>query len=55
MVQRVACVALVLIGLYLAVVADAQSDTRLFGWVIVLLGFAGLVVSVVIPRRRKDH
>jgi hypothetical protein len=54
-VQRVACVILVLIGLYLAVLTDSQSDTRLFGWVIVLLGFVGLVLSVVLPRRRQDR
>jgi drug/metabolite transporter (DMT)-like permease len=55
MVQRVASVLLVLIGLYLAVIAGPAADMRLFGWVLVVVGVLGLVVATVLPRRRHDR
>jgi len=54
-VQRVACVLLVLAGLYLAVLADAQPGTQLFGWVIVVVGVLGFVGAMMLPRRGRDR
>ena len=54
-VQRVACVVLVLIGLYLAVLADAQPGTQLFGWVIVVVGVLGFIGAMMLPRGRRDR
>jgi len=48
-------VLLVLAGLYLAVLADAQPGTQLFGWVIVVVGVLDFVGAMMLPRRGRDR
>jgi hypothetical protein len=52
--QLVASVLLIGIGLYVSLFADTSSDMRLFGWVVAVIGVLGVVVAVVLPRRRHD-
>ena len=40
-------------GLWLALVADASGGIRLFGWVLVLIGLAGVVARPMLARRRS--
>jgi hypothetical protein len=49
--QIVAGVALILIGLYVAVVADTSADMRVYGWFIVGAGVLGLISWFVFTRR----
>jgi uncharacterized membrane protein YvlD (DUF360 family) len=51
-VNLIASVLLVGVGLYLALVADLDetSDMRTFGWVIVAAGVLGVIASLVFPR-----
>ena len=55
MLNRIGSAVLLLLGLYLALLADAQADMRLFGWVLAALGVLGLVFAAVLPRRRPDR
>lgn len=52
--QVIVSVVLVLAGLYLSLVADAPPDTRLYGGVLVVVGTLGIVVGVVLLRRRRQ-
>jgi hypothetical protein len=40
-------------GLWLALVADASGGIRLFGWVLVLIGLAGVAARPLLARRRS--
>ena len=40
-------------GLWLALVADASGGIRLFGWVLVLIGLAGVTARPLLARRRS--
>jgi hypothetical protein len=53
--QIVAGVALLLIGLYVAVIADTSGDMRVFGWFLVGAGVLGLVSRALLPRRAGRH
>jgi hypothetical protein len=48
--QLVASIALVAIGLFLALIADTSGGMRIFGWVLVLVGILGLVIRSVLRR-----
>jgi hypothetical protein len=39
-------------GVWLAVYADGPSDTRLFGVVLLVIGLLGLIMAVMMRRRR---
>jgi hypothetical protein len=49
-VQLLASIAVLLIGLYLALLSDA-GDFRVFGWLLVGLGVFGLVSRSLFARR----
>jgi hypothetical protein len=51
--QLVAGVALVVIGLYIGLFADAPPDMRLFGGVLAAVGVLGLIAAVLLQRRRQ--
>jgi MYXO-CTERM domain-containing protein len=53
MLQLVASVLLIGIGLYVGVFAEASSDMRLFGGILGVLGLLGLVAASLL-RRRHD-
>jgi hypothetical protein len=50
-VQLVASGVVVVAGLFVALVADAPPDLRLFGWVLVAIGAIGVAASAVSRRR----
>ncbi|HEU4349399.1 MAG TPA: hypothetical protein VFR35_16605 [Actinoplanes sp.] len=39
-------------GLWVALVLEATSELRVFGWVLVLIGALGVAVAAVVRRRR---
>jgi hypothetical protein len=53
MLQLVMSAIVVLSGLYVVVLADASSEFRLFGWVLVVLGLLGMLAGVLMRRRRS--
>ena len=44
----------VVAGLFVALVADATSDLRLFGWVLVAIGAIGVAASAVSRGRPRS-
>jgi len=40
-------------GFWLALVAEASGGIRVFGWVLVLIGLAGVAVRPMLARRRS--
>jgi len=52
-VQILWCAASVVLGLLLALVLDASPATATLGWVVAGFGVLGLVLTFVIPDRRR--
>ena len=48
-------VAIIIVGLLLALVLSAPSDVRVFGWVAVAIGVLGLVSRVWIARQGNQR
>jgi hypothetical protein len=53
--QFVASVGLVVIGLAVALFLDTSADLRVFGWVLVVVGVAGLLSRWALARRHNDR
>jgi hypothetical protein len=51
--QLVASVALIVIGLWLALLSGAAAEMRVFGWFVAGLGVLGLVFRVYLARQRN--
>jgi hypothetical protein len=49
--QLVASVALIVIGLWLALLSGAAAEMRLFGWVLAGLGALGFVFRAIVARQ----
>jgi hypothetical protein len=52
-VQLVMSVIVLLAGLFVALVADAPADLRVFGWVLVAVGLLGVAVAALSRRRPR--
>jgi NitT/TauT family transport system permease protein len=52
-VTDVAGVFAALVGLYVALFADVPGDMRAFGWLLLVVGVAGVIVGAVLPNRRR--
>jgi hypothetical protein len=50
--QLVASIAVLVIGLILALVVDVAADLRFYGWVLVGIGVLGLVIRWTMARLR---
>ena len=50
--QLVMSVALIVVGLWLALLSGAAAEMRLFGWVVAGLGVLGLVFRTLMTRQR---
>jgi hypothetical protein len=55
MIQVVASVVVMVLGLVLALLVDIPGDMRLFAWILVALGAFGLVSRWMISRQRDDR
>jgi hypothetical protein len=53
MLQLVMSGIVVLSGMYVLVLADASSEFRMFGWILVILGLLGVLAGVLMRRRRS--
>lgn len=51
--QLVMSVIVLLAGLFVALVADAPADLRVFGWVLVAVGLLGVAVAALSRRRPR--
>jgi hypothetical protein len=53
--QLVASIFLIAVGLFLAFVGDVAGDMRVFGWVLAGVGLLGLVIRSVVNRQHDDR
>jgi len=53
MLQGIASAVVVLIGLYLALVAQTAPEMQLFGWILTVVGLSGFAAAAYVRRRRQ--
>jgi len=53
--QLVASIGVILIGLFLVTVEDTTADMRVYGWVLVAVGALGVILRLIISRRRPPE